>query len=57
MRATNDAGALLALKPDCVCYTAVGESRPRECIDDFCRTLAAGIDVQTTSAGPVHPAG
>jgi hypothetical protein len=58
VRATNDASALIALEPDCVCYTAVGESRPRECIDDFCRMLAAGIDVVTTSVpGLVHPAG
>jgi hypothetical protein len=55
--ATNDAEALLALAPDCVCYTAVGESRPAECVDDFCRMLAAGIDVVTTSVpGLVHPA-
>jgi hypothetical protein len=56
--ATNDAAALLALAPDCVCYTAVGESRPAECIDDFCRMLAAGVNVVTTSVpGLVHPAG
>jgi len=55
--ATSDAASLLALAPDCVCYTAVGESRPQECIDDFCRMLAAGIDVVTTSVpGLVHPA-
>ena len=55
--ATNDAAALLALAPDCVCYTAVGESRPAECIDDFCRMLAAGVNVVTTSVpGLVHPA-
>ncbi len=55
--ATSDAEALLALAPDCVCYTAVGESRPRECIDDFCRMLAAGVNVVTTSVpGLVHPA-
>jgi 2,4-diaminopentanoate dehydrogenase len=56
--ATNDADALLALRPDCVCYTAVGESRPAACIDDFCRMLAAGVNVVTTSVpGLVHPAG
>ena len=56
--ATSDADALLGLAPDCVCYTAAGESRPRECIDDFCRMLEAGIDVVTTSVpGLVHPAG
>jgi hypothetical protein len=57
VRATNDADALLALAPDCICYTAVGESRPSECIDDFCRMLAAGVNVVTTSVpGLVHPA-
>lgn len=55
---TSDVDALLALAPDCVCYTGVGESRPKPCIDDFCRMLAAGIDVVTTSVpGLVHPAG
>ncbi len=56
--ATNDADALIALRPDCICYTASGESRPRECIADFERMLAAGINVVTTSVpGLVHPAG
>jgi len=56
--ASSDADALLALEPDCVCYTAAGESRPRECLDDLRRMLAAGIDVVTTSVpGLVHPAG
>jgi hypothetical protein len=54
--ATTDAEALLALEPDCVCYTAAGEARPRECIDDFCRMLGAGVNVVTTSVpGLVHP--
>ncbi len=56
--ATRNADALLALRPDCICYTASGESRPRECLEDFERMLAAGINVVTTSVpGLVHPAG
>lgn len=56
LAATTDADALLALHPDCVCYTAIGESRPKECIDDFCRILGAGVNVVTTSIpGLVHP--
>ena len=47
--ATSDADALIALAPDCICYAASGESRPTEAVDDFCRMLAAGIDVVTTS--------
>lgn len=57
LAATSDVDALLAGKPDCVCYTATGESRPAQCIDDFCRLLGAGISVVTTSIpGLVHPA-
>jgi hypothetical protein len=55
--ATSEVDALIASAPDCVCYTATGESRPRECVDDFCRMLAAGINVVTTSIpGLVHKA-
>jgi hypothetical protein len=58
VRATQDIEALLALAPDCICYTAAGESRPNEAIDDFCRMLAAGINVVTTSVpGLLYPAG
>src|SRR5262245_20877657 len=32
--ASSDADALLATAPDCVCYTASGESRPEECVAD-----------------------
>ena len=56
--ATSDVDDLLALEPDCVCYSASGESRPAETIDELCRILDAGIDVVTTSiAGLVFPPG
>jgi len=56
--ASQDADALIALKPDCVVYTASGEARPAECIDDFVRLLESGINVVNTSVpGLVHPAG
>ncbi|MBK7948477.1 MAG: dihydrodipicolinate reductase [Deltaproteobacteria bacterium] len=58
LAATRDAEALLALRPDCVCYTASGEANPRACLDDFERMLAAGINVVTTSVpGLVHAPG
>ena len=58
LHATSDVDALLALGPDCICYTAAGESRPTEAIDDFCRMLGAGINVVTTSVpGLLYPAG
>ena len=56
--ATSDADALIGAAPDCVCYTASGESRPDACVADISRMLAAGINVVTTSIpGLVHPAG
>lgn len=56
MTTSSDRAALLALRPDCICYTAAGESRPKECIDDMCEMLAAGMNVVTSSIpGLVHP--
>ena len=49
VRATNDVDALIALRPDCVVYTANGELRPKEAVDDMARLLRAGIDVVSTS--------
>ncbi len=47
--ATDDAASLLALEADCVCYTAQGETRIRETIDELCRILAAGTNVVNTA--------
>jgi hypothetical protein len=47
--ATDDADALLALDADCVCYTAQGETRIRETIDELCRILASGKNVVNTA--------
>ena len=55
---TCDREALLAMRPDCISYTASGEARARECGDDLCEMLEAGINVVTTSIpGLVHPPG
>lgn len=55
--ATRDVDALIALRPDCVCYTSSGEANPKACIDDFVRMLEVGINIVTTSVpGLVHPA-
>ena len=43
--ATQDAEALLALKPDCVSYNGLWAN-----VDDFCRILERGINIVTTSA-------
>lgn len=47
--ATNDADALLKLDADCICYTAQGETRIRETVDDLCRMLESGKNVVNTA--------
>uniref|UniRef100_A0A5Q5CLZ5 2,4-diaminopentanoate dehydrogenase C-terminal domain-containing protein n=1 Tax=Mycobacterium sp. (strain JLS) TaxID=164757 RepID=A0A5Q5CLZ5_MYCSJ len=47
--ATGDIDALIALSPDCVVYTALGETRPMEAIAEMSRFLSAGINVVGTS--------
>src|SRR5688572_5112381 len=49
--ATNDADALLALKPDCIVNTAMAEHRLGEAIEDLIRFLNAGVNV--VASGPV----
>ena len=53
---TTDIDAALALAPDVVCYTAAGDLRPAEAVDDMARALRLGIDVISTSVvGLVWP--
>ena len=47
--ATDDIDELIGLRPDCVVYTALAETRPMEAIDQLCRFLSAGINVVGTS--------
>lgn len=47
--ATGDLDELIALAPDCVVYTALGETRPIEAIEQMSKLLAAGINVVGTS--------
>jgi 2,4-diaminopentanoate dehydrogenase len=49
LAATNDADALIALKPDCVIYAASGPERDALAIPDYVKLLEAGINVVTTS--------
>lgn len=59
--ATDDTDALVALGADCVVYTALGETRPMEAIDQMARFLSAGTNVVGTSlvwlATPRHADG
>jgi 2,4-diaminopentanoate dehydrogenase len=47
--ATDDVDALVDLGADCVVYTSLGETRPRQAIDQMSKFLAAGTNVVGTS--------
>jgi 2,4-diaminopentanoate dehydrogenase len=47
--ATDDVDALIALKPDCVVYTAQAETRPMEALEQLSKLLSAGINVVGSS--------
>jgi 2,4-diaminopentanoate dehydrogenase len=49
VRATPDVDALLDLRPDCVVFTSVGETRPREAVSDLARILRSGANVVSSS--------
>ena len=49
LAATNDADALIGMKPDCVVYAASGPERDAIAIPDYVRLLEAGINVVSTS--------
>jgi 4-hydroxy-tetrahydrodipicolinate reductase len=49
VRSTSDAGELLELHPDCVVFTAVGETRPRQALADLTRVLRSGANVVSSS--------
>ncbi len=54
--ASQDSEAMLNLDADCVCYTAAGDMRPMEAVEDMAGILAAGKNVVATSVvGLVHP--
>ena len=49
--AVNDLAALLATKPDCVVYCAMGDTRLPHAMADVMRILAAGVNVVGSSPG------
>ena len=54
--ATNDADALLALRPDCVIYAAHRPERDAAAVPDYVRILEAGVNVVSVSTpGLVYP--
>ena len=58
LAATDDIDAILALRPDCIVYTASGPMLDAGAIPDYERFLRAGIDVVTvTSPALVYPPG
>ncbi len=54
--ATNDADALIAMRPDCVVYAASGPERDAGAVPDYLKLLEAGINVvSTTSTTLIYP--
>ncbi len=54
--ATNDADALIGLRPDCVVYAASGPERDAGAVPDYIRLLESGINVvSTTSTSLIYP--
>ena len=49
--AVDDLDTVLATKPDCVVYCAMGDTRLPEAMADIRRILAAGIDVVGSAPG------
>jgi hypothetical protein len=49
--AVNDLDAIVAAKPDCVVYCAMGDTRLPEAMADIRKLLAAGIDVVGSAPG------
>jgi 4-hydroxy-tetrahydrodipicolinate reductase len=47
--ATNDADALLAMKPDCIVHTAWADTRLFEAMADLAKFLRAGVNVVSSS--------
>lgn len=57
VRATRDVDAVLARRPDAVVYTATGDTRPGDAMDDVLRCLAAGANVVSSAIYLLlHPA-
>jgi 4-hydroxy-tetrahydrodipicolinate reductase len=47
--ATDDPRALLAQHPDCVVYTAIGETRPKAAVAELVAILSSGANVASSS--------
>ena len=47
--ATNSMDEVLALKPDCVCYTATADQRPFEALEDLTAILRSGANIVSSS--------
>jgi hypothetical protein len=49
IKATSDADSLLRLRPDCVVFTSIGETRPRAAVADLVQILRSGANVVSSS--------
>jgi 4-hydroxy-tetrahydrodipicolinate reductase len=49
IRSTSDVDALLGLRPECVVFTSVGETRPRRAVAELAQILRSGANVVSSS--------
>lgn len=54
VRATDDLSAIIAARPDCVVYCAMGDTRPVESFTDCVAILSAGINVVGSAPGTLQ---
>src|ERR1700730_3080222 len=52
--AVDDLDSVLATRPECVVYCAMGDTRVPEAMADVMRILAAGVNVVGSSPGLLH---
>ena len=56
VRAGSDAGAILDMRPDCVVFTSVGETRPQQAVEELARTGTASPRRRgSTGPGVIDP--
>jgi 2,4-diaminopentanoate dehydrogenase len=49
IRATSNVDALLDLRPDCVVFTSIGETRPKQAVTELAQILRSGANIVSSS--------
>ena len=49
IRATSNVDALLDLRPDCVVFASIGETRPKQAVTELAQILRSGANIVSSS--------